>query len=64
MVSPARLIILGTENAWQVNLLLEMFNVGGGVMLAVEVSAITSQQQKSDDRNSPALELHAIAAVD
>ena len=29
-------------------------------MLDVEVSPITSQQQNTDDRDSPALELHAI----
>ena len=33
-------------------------------MLDVEVSPITSQQQNTDDRDSPALELHAITAVD
>ena len=33
-------------------------------MLDVEVSPITSQQQNMDDRDSPALELHAITAVD
>ena len=33
-------------------------------MLDVEVSPITSQQQNKDDRDSPALELHAINAVD
>ena len=29
-------------------------------MLDIEVSPITSQQQNTDDRDSPALELHAI----
>ena len=33
-------------------------------MLDVEVSPITSQQQNTYDRDSPALELHAITAVD
>ena len=33
-------------------------------MLDVEVSPITSQQQNMDDRDCPALELHAITAVD
>ena len=33
-------------------------------MLDVEVSLITSQQQNTDDCNSPAPELHAITAVD
>ena len=33
-------------------------------MLDVEVSPITSQQQNMDDCDSPALELHAIMAVD
>ena len=39
-------------------------NAGGDVMLDVKVSPITSQQQNTDDRDSPALELHAITAVD
>ena len=54
MTSPARQIILGAENAWQVNLLLEM-GEKGDVMLDVEVSQITSQQQNTDDRDCPAL---------
>ena len=33
-------------------------------MLDVEVSPITSQQQNTDDRDCPALELRAITAVD
>ena len=33
-------------------------------MLDIEVSPITSQQQNMDDRDSPALELHVITAVD
>ena len=33
-------------------------------MLDVEVSPITSQQQNMDDRDSLALELHAITVVD
>ena len=33
-------------------------------MLDVEVSPITSQQQNMDDRDSLALELHAITAVE
>ena len=33
-------------------------------MLDVEVSPTTSQQQNTDDRDSSALELHAITAVD
>ena len=58
-----RLYILGAENAWQIILLLE--NVGGDVMLDVEVSPMfTSQQHNTDDRDSPALELHVISAVD
>ena len=32
-------------------------------MLDAELSLITSQQQNTDDRDSPALELHAITAV-
>ena len=39
-------------------------NVGGDVMLNIEISPITSQQQNMDDHDSPALELHAIIAVD
>ena len=39
-------------------------NAGEDVMLDVEVSLITSQQQNTDDRDSPALELHAVTAVD
>ena len=33
-------------------------------MFGVKVSLITSQQQNMGDRDSPALELHAITAVD
>ena len=56
-------ILYGAENACQVN--LQLVVLGKMLILDIEVSApIISQQQNTDDHDSPALELHAITVVD